>query len=694
MKNRREKHKFITALIALTILIVTAIGPEPVRADMPYRTYTVDGYGTFLETQAAYIPYNTIIKVGDEALKNPADFTITDDGLIYILDTGNKRVVVSDMDANLVDTFGEGVLKTPRGIFVTDEHVTYVADRDAKQIFVFDAEGELIKSYGRPDEAMYGESQDFLPLKIVVNSSGTMYVVCESNTNGIVEISPVEDGTFLGYFGTNKTDQDIWRLIKKSFTTEVQRAKWQSNLPSTPDNLAIDDKGVICTVTRGEKADTLKRLNIAGVNMINGSKGSVKTSSLYYCEVPAAVAVGNHENIFVVSQEGYIYEYTNEGELLFVFGGSDDGDQRIGLSTMVTSIKIASDDKIYVLDSDKARLQIYEPTEFASYLHEALNLFSKGRYTESKEPLTQVLGMNNLFDYANMAMSKALYKEGNYEESLKYARLAKDRDVFSDSFWEIRNDWLRQNLTTLVIILVVIAVVIKLLAYLDRKKRILEPARLVLGHIRDRKLMKELGYMFFFMRHPIDGCYGIKHEKKVSLLSSNILLATVIIFYIINKYFCGFLLKTVKDGSYDIFSDAGLIILVLLLLVGSNYLMCAINDGEGKIKDIYCSFIYSISPYIVFMPFIFALSHVVTENETFFTDFGTLFMYVWCGVLLFISIKEINDYTIGETLKIIGLTIFTALIICLLVFIIYVLCSQLFDFLQQIPREVVYRIGS
>ena len=55
------------------------------------------------------------------------------------------------------------------------------------------------------------------------------------------------------------------------------------------------------------------------------------------------------------------------------------------------------------------------------------------------------------------------------------------------------------------------------------------------------------------------------------------------------------------------------------------------------------------------------------------------------------EIKEINDYTVKETIKIIFLTLFTILIVCLLAFIIYVLWAQVIDFVQQIPREVVYK---
>lgn len=681
---KKAWKKLLLSLTAL-LIISSVVAPLEVQADAPYRTYTVDGYGYVTETQTAYLPSKTITKIGDEFLFAPTDFTILDDGYMYILDSGNKRVVVSDMNGELLDIFAEDVLVNPKGMYVTSDHTCYVADRDARSIFVFNADGELIQTYGKPDHPLYGNQLDFLPLKIVVNESGTMYVICESNNNGIVQISPVDGGTFLGYFGTNNTSASLWRIIWRAIQTDAQRAKSQGNLPSTPDNMAIDEKGLIYTVTRGEKQDTLKRLNIAGTNMIEAEA---------YEEVPTAVAVGNHDNVFVASSQGYIYEYNNEGELLFVFGGKDDGQQRIGLSTKTEAIQIGTDDKIYVLDSDKAQIQVYEPTEFTNLLHEALQLFSKGRYTESKEPLTEVLKMNNLFDYANMAMARALLQEENYEEALKYAKLAKDFDGYSDAFWEIRNDWLKRNMVSVILLIVALVVIKKVIGLLDKKKGILTKPREVMKRFGEKKLVKELKYVGFFMKHPIDGCYGIKRQGRVSVLSANILTVIMILFFVINKYFCGFLLKNVREGYYDIASDIGLILVALLLITGCNYLMCTINDGEGKLKHIYCSFVYSMGPYLMLMPVVFAISHVVTFNETFFVDFAYIFMFVWIAVLIFLSIKEINNYSAKETFKIIGLTIFTILIAVLLAFIIYVLWTQVFDFIKSLCGEVVYKLGN
>ncbi len=680
------KLKNIIVYISVAILAFLALSESyTVKADAPYKTYTLDGYGSVIETQTAYLPYKTITKIGELTFKNPKDFTILSDGTMYVLDSGNKRVVVADTEGNYISSFGEEVLNSPRGMFVTEDRTCYVADRDARKVLVFDKNGQLINSYGKPSEPLYGDNQDFLPLKVVANDSGTIYVICESNTNGIVQISPVNNGTFLGYFGTNSTNASIWNIIWRAILTDAQRAKMQGNIPATPDNMAIDDKGLIYTVTRGEHKETLKWLNIAGINMINPDSND---------EIPAAVAVGNHDNVFVASQMGYIYEYNNEGELLFVFGGSDDGDMRIGLSTKVEAIQVDSRDRIYLLDADKAQIQVFEPTEFTNYLHDALFLFSKGRYTESKEPLAQVLKMNNLFDYANMAMGKALYKEGDYAGALKYAKLAKDTKGYSNAYWEIRNNWLKKNLATVFIVLIAVFALIKGISVLDKKKGILAAPKKAMAGLFDKKLIKEIQYMFFFMRHPVDGAYGIKFQKKVSLLSANIILVVGVLFYIINKYFCGFFVKTVREGEYEVASDIGLILIALILIVSCNYLICTINDGEGKFRHIYSSFIYAFAPYLVFTPVIFILSHVVTENEIFFVEIARIVMYVWIAVLVFMAVKEINNYKIGETVKIILLTVFTIVIACLLGFIIYVLWSQVFDFIQSVVGEVVYKIGN
>lgn len=684
LKTMKINSKLLVTLVLTYIMTLLTIGTRVAYAEVPYKTYTHDGYGYAIETQAAYIPYSSISKIGDTSISGARDMMITDDGLIYIADTGNKRVLISDLKGNYISEFGQGTLVNPCGIYVTEDKHTYIADRDAHKIFVFDEQGTLINEYGKPNHPLYGDDLDFLPLKIAVNESGNMFIICESNTNGIVQISPTNDGTFLGYFGTNMTKVSITDVILRLLLTDKQRAKMASNTPPTPDNLAIDDKGLIYTVTRGQGIDTLRRLNIAGKNVIEPDD---------WDNYPVAVTAGNYENCYMVSSQGYIYEFNNEGNMLFVFGGKDDGRQRIGLCKQVQSIAVDTNDHIYLLDSEMNQIQIYAPTEFTNLLHNALYLYSKGRYTESKEPLEQILTMNSMFGYSNKAMGRAFLQEDNYAMAMKYSRLASDYSTYSDSFWEVRNVWIQDNLIISVAILLLLYLLSRIIKQLHKKYGILNGMIRVRQRLFSGTLMSRLKYCFYFMKHPVDGSYGVRWEGKASYLSANILLGIFILFNVVSKYFSGFLFKGVREGRYNLLSDIGTIVITFLLLTICNYLIATINDGEGTLKQIYCGFIYSLTPYLVLQPFIFLISHLVTYNERFLVQFPTVFMIAWIVLLIIISIKEINNLTVKETAKVIGLTFFAALIALLLVFIIYVLWAQVYDFIVSICGEVVYRLG-
>lgn len=676
--------RIVKALILTIVIYNILLAPATALAEVPYKTYTHDGYHNLIETQAAYMPDKSITKIGDTSLSAPRDMKVTDDGEIYIADTGNRRILICDLEGNYIGEYGSDVLVYPSGVHVTKDKYTYVADRDAGKIFHFDPKGNLLLEYGKPNHPLYGEKMEFKPLKIVVNPAGNMFAISEGNTNGIAQISPTDQGTFLGYFGTNLTQVNITDIILRMFLTDSQLAKRGSNVPPIPDNMAIDDKGLIYTVTRGQRYDTLKRLNIAGKNVMEASE---------WDDYPAAVTAGNHDTVFLASSLGYIYEFTNEGDLLFVFGGKDDGRQRIGLSTKVEAIAVDLNDYLYVLDSDRNQIHKFKPTEFTIKLHQSISLYSRGRYIESMEPLEQILEMNGMFGYANKAMGLSYLQVEDYDMAMKYAKLAVDKGTYSDAFWEVRNIWIRENMIYALGFIIILLILIKALQFFDQKRNIFKGVRQARETIGKNVLVSRLKYSLYFMRHPIDGCYGVRWEGKSSYLAANILLVIFTIIFIVNKYFTSFLTKTVREGRYELLSDVLYIAVVFILLIVSNYLVCTINDGEGSFKQIYTSFVYCLTPYLVMQPFIFLLSWVVTENEVFLVQFSTFFMVCWIITLILITIKELNNITVKETAKVVFLTFFAALIIALIIFILYVLSQQVIDFIAAIFGEVVYRLG-
>ena len=277
--------------------------------------------------------------------------------------------------------------------------------------------------------------------------------------------------------------------------------------------------------------------------------------------------------------------------------------------------------------------------------------------------------------------------------ALRYARLAKDYEGYSDAYWEIRNQWLKKNIVEALLVILAVYIVIRVVKFLDRKKQILAKPKAFWENCKQKKVVSNLLYAKYFMKHPIDGSYGIAREGRASWAAPSILLLIFTIEYIVNKYLCGFLWKNVREGRYDILSDIGVVVIVMAAVTACNYLVCTINEGEGTVKKIYTYFCYSLTPYIMLTPVAFVLTHVLTDNEAFLVTLVQLLMIGWLVVLLILSIKEVNNYTGKETFKIIALTLFTILIMALLIFIIYVLWAQVFEFINSIFGEVVYRLG-
>ncbi len=733
--------KRIALVICMVMVVLAFVNPMQTYAKLPYMTYTQNGYGKYVETQAAYTPYTTLNKITsdidgieDISFEQPNDLKISDDGYMYIVDTRNARIVVATLDGKLDRVIGEGVLASPTGVFVVDGDdgytYVYVADNEIESkdiepdrterkkngaVYVFkykkgtapdviaheftaengktwteyevDYKWELDKYYLNPTSPLYGnEGVRFVPTKIAVDNGGIMYIICKGNTNGVVQISPEgENGTFLGYFGTNEINVTLGYMLRELMVTKKAAQTNISGGVDTPSNIDIDEDGLIYTVTASEgTTQSVKKLNKSGTNML---KTEVMPSN------GVGITAGRYDNVYAVTSTGYIFEYTGEGSLLFRFGGSDKQAFRVGLFAAISAIDVDTEDKLYVADSVNNEIQIFQPTEFTQLVHESLVLYQNGRYTESKAPLENIILMNSLFDYANEAMGHAYFQEENFEEALYYYRLAKDKPGYSDSFWEIRNVWLTNNLMPIIGIIVGLWLVCTILGKVDKKTGLFKPYRKLWKKFKKNKLFAQITYAKTYATHPIDGAYAVKREGMISYGAITFFMVLFMVIMIVNKYFGGFLVKNGRDGDYFIPSDIASVLIGFIFAAAMTYLICTISDGEGRFKEILMGYLYSFTPYYIMQPIIYLIGMVVTENELFLIQFANVIMFTWIAILIFLTIKEINNYTVKETFKIIGITIFAAVVFVALAFIMYILAAQVINFVKSIYGEVVYRLG-
>lgn len=666
-------------LILLTMLSLCLTA----QAATPFRTFTLGTDNDLIETQTAYDPVRTMIRFGDETLKNPQDMRMGPDGYLYIADNGNKRILVVDTQGNFIrEIVDKKNMKSPMGVFVDDELNVYVADEKARAVLVYDKNGKFVSEYVKPTHQLFGETAPYVPQKVVLDKRGNLYVVSKGNTNGIVQISPVGGGEFLGYYGANSSRISVLTHIRRFLFGENSDVVGDI-VPISVKNLTIDQKGMVYTVTEAADESALRRLNVAGKSTIVPD---------YWTDLNSAVAVNSSGSIFTANANGIIMEYTSEGALLFVFGANDElAEQRIGMFKSVSGLVVTDDYTVYVLDATLNSIQVLRPTEFTDLVHQAFTLFQEGKYAESKAPWTEVLRMNSMFTYASTGLGEALYREDNYAEAMEAFRNGGYRQGYSDAWWEERSNWLHSNMSTIIFAAVGIIAAWIIVKQLDKRFGILKPLRFVKEKILGVRLIDQVLYCFQMLKNPYDACYGIKREKRASYLSAVIVLAIFFVFYVLNKYFAGFLFKMMPDGYFELLTDFITVFGVFLLLTICCYLVCTITDGEARFKDIFISAAYALAPMLIFQPIVLVLSNVLTFNEEFFITLLNVVSIGWTALLIVLMLMYQNDYTLKKTFSTIFMTLFCVLVVVALMVVLYMLISQLVDFIVSIYGEVVYR---
>ncbi|KIY23521.1 YIP1 family protein [Mesobacillus subterraneus] len=672
-------NQFKKVIVSLCFIVIFSLQSNAF-ASAPYITETLSPDGNLIETQTAFKPLGQFLQNAE--IVAPEDIYADKKGRIYIADSGNKQVVVVNLDGTVKKLIGKNVLDLPTGVFVDEEGDIFVADYGKEKVFRFSNEGELKGDYGRPESPLFGKTSPYKPQKVGIDRRGNIYVIGEGSTNGIIQLS--NKGEFLGYYGVNSTEVSFSSFVKNLLTSEQQKAGMFLKTPPAPDNIALDERGLIYSITEGTETEVIKKLNVAGKNIL--SADIMAANNLQ------DISIDTDGNIFVVTSAGLIAEYDSFGNLLFLFGGTDDGSNRLGLFKQPTGVAIDENGRLYVSDKERGMIQVFEATAFANKVHEGIGLFKEGLYVQSQKYWESVLELNSSFGLAHTAMGRAYYKQQDYEKSLEEFRFAEDVSGYSDAFWEVRHAWMQKYLGSFFGGLIAATVIYFLLKYMNGKTAFLEKPIDRIRSIRRIRLINELLFLFQFFKHPIDSFYYLKRKKYASVLSATIFYMVLFIEYLISKFQTGFIFTSLNVSETNLGAEATKLIVPILLFIIVNYLVSTINDGEGRFKDIYIGTIYSLAPYIVFILPIVLISNVLTLNESFIYDFAIRIVYAWCLMILTIMIKEIHNYTFSETVRNIFITLFGMAIMILVIFIVFVLFGQVYDFVYSIIKEAMLRV--
>lgn len=661
-----------TAIIVLVMAMLAITGQ--VTAVSPYTTWTLGPGGYFFPTQDAYVPRDEILL----PVSGPEDMFFAPDGFLYIADTGNGRILKLDSAFEIAAEFGVGVLESPTGVFVDEAGTLYIADAGKNAIVMLDGAGALLDEFGRPTEPLYGANREFLPRKIAVDARDNLYIVSEGSVDGLAMMNT--EGNFIGYFGANAADMSLKMVLQRLFLNEEQLDQFIRNEAASPSNIAIDSQSLVYSITAGtDRARSLRKFTVSGRNLFDWTFGSNSFRDIHASADGLLVAV---------NAEGTIYEYDLNGTLLFFFGATDRGDQRLGLLSNPTAIERVGDE-LYVLDKDKNAIVTYRVTDFARRLHDGVRLYMEGFYTEARPYFEEVLTYNGLVLMAYQAIADADYNTGDYASALEFYRYAGDRDGYSETSWELRNAVLQRNLGGGLVFLIVGWVGVGTFNRLERRYRWLEPIRRGVGAARRIRLVDDFAFLFRFIRKPVDSFYYLKQNERGSLLFALLIYVWIVIARVLTIYLTGFVFSPyTTPWEIRIETEIAYLVIPLVLWNIANYLIATISDGEGSLRQVIIGGAYSLFPYVLFAVPIALLSNVLTLNEVFLYSFSNQAIVLWSGIMLVIMVKEIHNFTVSETVRNILTTLFTMAMFMLSAYILYVLFSQLFEFIGAVVQEV------
>ena len=401
------------------------------------------------------------------------------DGKIYIVNTGCNNILICDKEFNLIKTvasFKNGKksdkFNSPQGGFVTDNGDIYIADTGNKRIVVLDKKLALKKIIENPESDVFAEDFEFKPKKIVVDSANRIFIIAEGVYEGIMQF--YEDGSFVGFVGSIPVAANPLEIMWKKILSDDQTSKMAQFIPVSYTNIYLDYEGFLYAVSLSKSVEEpIRRLNPGGSDVLarNALAGTTVAGD-QLGEASQFVAIcADESGIYYAadSSKNRIFIYDDDGNMLCAFGGSYSG--QIGTYQMISSLMFL-DDRLIVVDSQASTITALKPTEYMKLLKKGINTYRSGLYDESDKVWRELLSLNSNLDLAYSKIGMIEIRRKDYDEAMKYFKLANDQENYSKAYKKYQSIWYTENLPVIITsILIVIAGIIGIRIWLKMRRR-------------------------------------------------------------------------------------------------------------------------------------------------------------------------------------------------------------------------------
>ncbi len=471
-------HRFFkraaAAVLAALAASVCSMGAS--ASGEPYESYNYDRWGDAVPSQAGYTAERAVsgYDLGVGALSDPQDLFFDSDNVLYIADTGNNRIIAADSELKetvcVYDSFtmpdgSETRLNKPMGIFVSAVNGNiYIADSDNSRVLISDKDGNVQGEITKPQSEVYDQRRTFLPQKVIADKAGNVYVVLGNITTGAAMFAP--DGSFSGFYGANRVEPTaaiIGNYIRSIFMSDEKKAHRTRTVPTGITGFDIDGDFIFtCTASGTQTTDTVKKLNAAGKNIFADLELSFGDNTPMYATTKNKIMAPSIVDIDVSTDgcincldftTGRVFQYDEDCNLLFITGTL--AKQTGGFDHVAAVESLGSD--LYVLDSMKDTITVFRETSFGKIVHEAAALHNSGYYEEALGPWQEVLKRDGNYNRAYEGVAAALLRKGDYKGAMKYAKLADAGKIYNKAFEGRRREFLKEHFTAIAAVLALMA---------------------------------------------------------------------------------------------------------------------------------------------------------------------------------------------------------------------------------------------
>lgn len=702
MKNlikRKLKPTFsFLMVICLFLLIPFTVTAE--TYNIPYQSYTywddINSNGKKLVQNKAMYNVKEVIdaKTIGSGISELVDFCTDDNGNIYMLDIESK-VIILDSEFNFINEFNEIAgtenqnFKGAKSIYAHTDKTLYICDTENQRVLHCDNNGNFIDDYTLPDSPLIPENFAYRPIRVVADSKNYVYVLCEGSYYGALLYAP--DKSFMGFYGANTVTNGILgaiqSLIGRMFPNDAKKSNDTRKLPFVFSDITIDKNDFIYTATDTAIKEQIKQLNPGiGTNILNSADVNFVDSDVnrtFYSggafeQRITGIAIDDNGFIYCLdSSYGRVFVYDSECRMLTAFGGGMGSGTQKGTFGIASTVAIGKNGSILVGDKGNSTITVFKPNDYGKNVLNLTKHTVDGEYLKAENGWKEVLKEDKNLQIAYIGLARAHMANGNYKAAMELAKEGYDRDTYALAYEYYRQEWLSDNFAFLFCGIVLAIVVIVFFAIFAVKKKLIK--------IKSRKTQ----LVFNTLLHPAETFDEIKEKNAGSVIHSAVLLLIFYVTSVCEVLLGGFLFTVGNIANFNSIMVFVRSVGLIVLWVVSNWLICTLLGGKGKLKEITVVTCYSLIPLIIGKVISTIVSNFILLSETGFLNIINAVAIILFLFLLIVGMLKIHDFTMT---RFIGTSILTVLMMAAIIFLLIligILFQQLGGFVGTLFIELI-----